>query len=245
MSPKAVLADRCALYMVLDTASGAIKIGISKQPNTRLGQIESTYNVGTCKLLRTTWFTTRDEAEKYERTFHLRYKGCKSARQGGREWFNLSESQALGFAEWMERSSNQRAFRATTIRATIEKPQKEVNSDRLTGFIGGFFLSMATGVIPIAAMAITNDSSALLVAPAAVGGVCAVRVKKTKEISKTYGLDGKAINPDLPQLELRQMNLWIEKTEEVDSKYAKSGELPTAISDVYTRRVHGVSPDAA
>lgn len=236
-------ADRCALYMVLDTRSGAIKIGISKHPKKRLGEISRSYNVGNCQLLRTTWFATRNQAEHFEKSFHRKYQYKKSALQGGREWFNLSTSEAIGFAEWMERSSNQRAFRATTIQATVEVPPDELKSNRKSMFWASFFTGLLLGG-PIAWMALKNPAGALIPS-LGFGAFSAARVEKTKRISRTYGLDGKAVSTDLPKSELRQMGLWIEKTEEVGSTIAKDGKFPDVISDIYTRRIHGIDAEAS
>ena len=37
--------DKCALYLVRDHHSGAVKIGISKHPQTRLKQIADHYDI--------------------------------------------------------------------------------------------------------------------------------------------------------------------------------------------------------
>ena len=229
---------RCALYMVHDTASDAIKIGISRHPTTRLKQIQGHYNVGMCRLLRTTWFTTRGEAAKYERTFHLKYKNCRSASQGGREWFNLSESQALGFAEWMERSSSKRAFRATTINATVKKPAHQIQSERLELFwIGGFSGLFLGGIISIGA----GNPVPAVIGALGMGAWSAFKgVKTTRDISQTYDIDGMMVSKDLPRHELQEMNLWIERTQNVEGYCLQGGKLPERLDKSFIKKLHGI-----
>ena len=77
--------DKCALYLVRDHHSGAVKIGISKHPRKRLSQIAAHYAVGRVSIIQTTWFTTRDAARSWESNFHKRYRIHRSPEQGGRE----------------------------------------------------------------------------------------------------------------------------------------------------------------
>jgi hypothetical protein len=230
-----MIEDRCALYMIHDTASNAIKIGISSQPETRLQQIQGHYNVGRCRLLRTTWFMSRDEARKYERTFHMRYKSSQSQKQGGREWFNLSADQANGFAEWMERSSQKRAYKALRLKASVQKSNAQMLQERWENawsmlpfglVIGIVFSLMATSPTPLFGFGI---------AAWALGFFSAIKGKR--EITQVYDIDGKSITRHLPVYELMQMGLWDEKVEHVS---LNGHELPDEISSELVKNAHSI-----
>ena len=55
--------------------------------------------------------------------------------------------------------------------------------------------------------AITQRIEAIFLAPAGVGGICAVRVKKDKVLSRHFGPDGNIVPSDLPEDQLRSMGL--------------------------------------
>ena len=66
--------NRCALYLVHDRGSGDVKIGISKDPQRRLREIAQQYNVTSVGLVDVTWFLEREQAARFEREFHVRYR---------------------------------------------------------------------------------------------------------------------------------------------------------------------------
>ena len=64
----------CSLYIVKDTLSGDIKIGISNNPKERKKEIQNEYNVGEVIGLSITWFFTRKEALLWEKLFQSEKK---------------------------------------------------------------------------------------------------------------------------------------------------------------------------
>ena len=99
--------EMCSLYIVEDTISGDVKIGISNNPKERKEEIEEHYNVGKVRGISITWFLTRKEALHWESEFHKKFKLKHSPKRGGKEWFTLSSEEINQFVEWM-RKSNQR-----------------------------------------------------------------------------------------------------------------------------------------
>jgi len=174
--------QKCALYLVRDQISGAVKIGISKHPEKRLAQIADHYNIGRVSLVETTWFTTRDEARIWEANFHKRYERHRSGVQGGREWFNLTASQIQGFIDWMEASTSKRAFMVVTVKAEAQKSPNEIFKHRWQAFLTGTALSFLTGLVPMIGIAISSGNEAgLIAAPLGVGAISSSRfMSKTK-----------------------------------------------------------------
>lgn len=202
--------SRCAVYLMTDTMSGDVKIGISNNPELRRSQVERQYNVGSVSLVAVCWFPFRDDAAYYERAFHSRYLFKSSPERGGREWFSLTKGEAEGFLTWMAHSSKQRAFKATSVSTMIAKVPSELFADRRSAFLGGFGMSIVTGIIPAVGYAVSGHELGALAAPTAVGGICVLKTKRGKIVSQIYDKDGKPISPDLPVSELKEMNLWKE-----------------------------------
>ena len=97
----------CSLYIVKDTLSGDIKIGISNNPKERKKEIQNEYNVGEVIGLSITWFFTRKEALLWESLFHKKFEHKRSRERGGKEWFRLTAEEIKEFIDWM-RESNKR-----------------------------------------------------------------------------------------------------------------------------------------
>ncbi|KZR92380.1 T5orf172 domain protein [Synechococcus sp. MIT S9509] len=230
--------DKCALYIVRDQYSGAVKIGISKHPKKRLQQIADHYNVGRVSLLKTTWFTTRDTARSWESNFHKRYAANKSPEQGGREWFDLTDAQINGFIDWMEASTNKRAVKVVTVLASAWKSEQEIGKHRVQAFIGGTALAFFTGLIPALAFAFTDEPAAAFIAPAACGGAAVFGVSKKKEHSMTYGLDGQPIGSEVPEDQYRQMGLWKERYTSLEGIKPVGWELPKATTSESATRLY-------
>lgn len=100
--------EQCALYLVQDTKSGDIKIGISNNPKERKKEIQNEYNVGYVRGISITWFLTRKEALEWESKFHKKYKLRHSPARGGKEWFSLTQYEIEYFLDWMRKSNEQR-----------------------------------------------------------------------------------------------------------------------------------------
>ena len=114
---------QCALYIVQDTQSGDVKIGITNNPKERKKEIQLTYNVGHVRGISITWFLTRKEALLWESRFHKKYKLRHSPERGGKEWFNLSEYEIKSFIEWMKESTNDRDKKIKILKDLIHKNQ--------------------------------------------------------------------------------------------------------------------------
>ena len=199
--------DRCAVYLMRDGHSGDVKIGISNNPELRRTQVQSHYNVGAVSLIDQTWFLSRDEASKYEKAFHMRYSQHLSAARGGREWFSLSDEQIEGFLTWMKSSTESRTYIIRAIMSKSWKTSSEISKDRWSAFLTGTLVSFFTDIFPLMAGAITQRIEAIFLAPAGVGGICAVRVKKDKVLPRRFGPDGNIVPSDLPEEQLRSMGL--------------------------------------
>ena len=198
--------EKCALYLVKDGRTGATKIGISNDPDRRLSQIASTYDVSNVRLIKTTWFTQRDDAQRWEANFHRKYAAQRSNAQGGREWFNLSVEQVNSFVAWMEASTNKRALRVITIQAEVQKTPEKLSNDR---FGRGGALVFLTFPLPIVFLFSGMGGAIFLYALAVLVAAFTASDKEAKQA--TYLLDGTQAN-DLvvPKREYILMGLWEE-----------------------------------
>ena len=111
----------CALYIVKDTLSGDIKIGISNNPKARKLEIENQYNVGEVIGLSITWFFTREEALNWEHLFHQKYQHKHSPERGGKEWFTLTEDEIKEFTFWMKESNKQNKEKLEKLKNLLDK----------------------------------------------------------------------------------------------------------------------------
>ena len=220
--------NRCALYLVHDRGSGDVKIGISKDPQRRLREIAQQYNVTSVGLVDVTWFLEREQAARFEREFHVRYRSKRSPVRGGREWFSLSVTEVEGFLKWMRHSTEQRTFHASTIHGKVIKSSEQLRKDRVSAFIAASIAGFCLGPALIAYL-VTDKPEATLVA--SVGcGVLAVRgTKKETSVSQTYDEEGNPISKDLPVAQLRQMNLWDESHIHLEKPLPPGGTLPEKI----------------
>ena len=223
--------DKCALYLIRDHHSNAVKIGISMHPEKRLKQIAVHYSVGRVSIIQATWFTTRDQARSWESNFHRRYRIHQSPGQGGREWFDLSDQQIQNFVEWMEASTNQRAVKVVKVQAEAKKSTEEITVDRRSAFWQGLLISFFTGVFPIIGFYMLGQNPVgAFAAPAGVGAVAASRVKKQKKLSQAYRLDGKAIADMSLEREYKLMGLWVERTYQLDGLKSAVWKFPEQTS---------------
>ena len=108
--------EMCSLYIVEDTLSGDVKIGISNNPKERKNEIEEQYNVGKVRGISITWFLTRREALYWESQFHKKFKFKHSPARGGKEWFTLSLEEINEFVEWMRESNRQNIEKINTLK---------------------------------------------------------------------------------------------------------------------------------
>lgn len=78
----------CYLYFIQNDDSNMIKIGITQNVNSRLGNLQ-TSSGSPLTLLGTILFDTKDEAEEAEKKLHRRYsKFRKQPKQRRTEWFD-------------------------------------------------------------------------------------------------------------------------------------------------------------
>ncbi len=113
--------EMCALYIVEDTLSGDVKIGISNNPKERKNEIENQYNVGEVRGISITWFLTRKEALYWESEFHKKFRTKHSPSRGGKEWFSLSVRDINQFVEWMQESNRQNIEKINTLKKLLEE----------------------------------------------------------------------------------------------------------------------------
>jgi len=114
---------QCALYIIQDTQSGDVKIGISNNPKERKKEIQVTYNVGQVRGISITWFLTRKEALLWESKFHKKFKLKHSPERGGKEWFSLSGYEVKSFIEWMKKSNEVRDQKIQVLKDLIHKEE--------------------------------------------------------------------------------------------------------------------------
>ena len=231
--------DRCALYLVRDHYSGAVKIGISNDPSRRLKEIADHYAVGRVSIVQTTWFTTRSEARSWESKFHNRYQSYRSPEQGGREWFDLTTEHIQGFIDWMEASTNRRAVRVISVGAKSKKSEKEIQKHRFQAFLAGTGISLFTGCVPAIAYAFTGEAAALFAAPMAIGGIAATQVKKEKELKSSYLLNGQPVGDEIPKQQYVQMRLWAERHIHLETVKPVGWELPQATTPESATDLYG------
>ena len=203
--------NKCALYLVKDSISGDVKIGISNNPKERYKRFFSEYNVGSIREISTTWFPSREEARHWEKNFHKRYSFKHSPARGGKEWFTLNESEIMFFKEWMRRSSEKRSFKVIKLETKIMKNDDQLFKDYRNNFLSGFFISIFTGVIPAISFAIFQIPIGLFIGPILVGIFCIRKTEKDLFFSKEYGEDGLPLSINVPKREYKEMNLWSER----------------------------------
>ena len=199
--------EKCALYLVKDGRTGATKIGISNDPERRLGQISSSYYVSGAQIIKTTWFTNRDEAQRWETNFHRKYAAQRSDSQGGREWFNLSDIQVQSFIEWMQASTDKRALKALKLEVTLKKKPEQLQSDR---FSRGFFVAFGGSIFFIAALGMGEFGIFFFLVAAVLVAAYTAPTETSK--SSVYLLNGNSVDEKvIPVSEYKIMNLWDER----------------------------------
>lgn len=112
--------EMCALYLVQDTISGDVKIGISNNPKERKNEIEQEYNVGEVRGISITWFFSRKEALCWEDRFHKKFNLKHSPERGGKEWFTLTTLEINQFIEWMQKSNIQNQKKINILRDLLK-----------------------------------------------------------------------------------------------------------------------------
>ena len=113
--------EMCSLYIVEDTLSGDVKIGISNNPKERKKEIEEQYNVGDVRGISITWFLTRKEALFWENEFHKKFRLKHSPERGGREWFSLTSEEVNDFVNWMSESNRQNIEKISILKKLLEE----------------------------------------------------------------------------------------------------------------------------
>ena len=117
--------EMCALYLVEDTISGDVKIGISNNPRERKKEIEEQYNVGQVRGISITWFFSRKEALYWEDAFHKRFKLKHSPERGGKEWFSLNADETNEFLQWMKESNKQNEEKINLLKQLLKREEEK------------------------------------------------------------------------------------------------------------------------
>ena len=117
--------EMCALYLVEDTKSGDVKIGISNNPRERKKEIEQQYNVGHVIGISITWFFSRKEALFWENAFHERFRLKHSPERGGKEWFSLNANELNDFFQWMKESNKQNEDKINLLKQLLKQKDKK------------------------------------------------------------------------------------------------------------------------
>ena len=228
--------EKCALYLVKDGRTGATKIGISNDPERRLGQISSSYYVSGAQIIKTTWFTNRDEAQRWETNFHRKYAAQRSDVQGGREWFDLSDDQVRSFIEWMDASTNKRSLQILKLEAMVTKKPEKLQSDRMSR---AFTVAFGGSIFFIGTLLSGNFGVFFLL----VIAVLAIGYTAPSETSQSalYLPSGNRVDEKvIPVSEYKIMNLWDERVHRLSGVKSHSWNFPASItkeqaSDFYAR----------
>jgi len=205
--------DKCALYLMWESLNGYYKIGISKHPEKRRKEVERQYNVGSVQIVNEVWFTDRGEAEYYESIFHDRYSEFHAPYPGGREFFELSESQIDGFLKWMKCSQEQRAYRLRIVKS----PRVLNDLDHLSYAFRKGSQVAAASILMFILLALSGYKAhpwirnGLLTGFAAAAGAVAMahsyNNRKGSQFT-SFQENGKLLNDnDVPIRELEEMNL--------------------------------------
>ena len=92
------------VYLIHNEWSEAnYKVGTSKSPSRRLGQIGETYDVEPV-LLASAWFTAPKTAQKAETFWHRYLQDFTTDDHSGDEWFALTPQQVEMFCKWCDLS---------------------------------------------------------------------------------------------------------------------------------------------
>lgn len=98
------------LYFLYLIASGnndsVYKVGISADPNARLRQVKATYNIPKAYIVETMDVKSRSEVFALEAALHAKLEDRRVTRYGGREFFELSQSDLAWLRSLYKDNSN-------------------------------------------------------------------------------------------------------------------------------------------
>jgi hypothetical protein len=95
-----------ALYLMHNAWSVAnYKVGISRSPSRRSGQVCNDYEVDP-DVISTVWFTCTDTARKAENYWHRYLQDFRTDDHSGKEWFALTNEYVQKFCKWSELSKS-------------------------------------------------------------------------------------------------------------------------------------------
>lgn len=117
------------LYLVASGNDDSIyKIGISDDPERRLGEIQKRYNVPNAFIVETMDVNTRETVFALENALHERFAESRSNLYGGREWFRLTDQEVTGIKRMYTQESNAYS-QATAYFGLWERLNKAENGD--------------------------------------------------------------------------------------------------------------------
>ena len=95
-----------ALYLMHNAWSESnYKVGISKSPPRRSGQVCTEYEVDP-DIIKTVWFTCTQTARLAETYWHRYLQDFRTDDHSGKEWFALSSEYVQMFCKWSELSKS-------------------------------------------------------------------------------------------------------------------------------------------
>lgn len=119
--PNAQMLDTKSVYLIVDKASNAVKIGVAESPKSRLESLQAStpHKLVLAKVIKTAGY-------KLERDLHKRFEGCSL----GNEWFQLTPAiQAYISGE----NSGERSGENTTQRETERNKNKNKETEEEEG----------------------------------------------------------------------------------------------------------------
>lgn len=95
------------LYLIASGNNDSVyKVGISVDPNARLRQVKATYNVPNAYIVETMDVKSRSEVFALEAALHAKLEDQRVTRYGGREFFELSQSDLAWLRSLYKDNSN-------------------------------------------------------------------------------------------------------------------------------------------
>ena len=237
---------KCALYLIKDLNSNDIKIGITNNLDSRFQAIKRDYNVGELKLLDSTWFSKRSDAELFEKEIHILYQVLISSKRGGQEWFSLSNIQVKYLQQLFRRKEKEEVFNArTTITKVWGMTSQEYEKERQRVFwiyfLRPFILLFPILLIIYGGLGPRIETIMLwifsLIFCSFIGTIFSGKIQRYKLFYRTYGEDGNALTADFPIKQYRRLNLWKEEKIFINDKKITSVEhIPEKISPYFPKK---------
>ena len=232
-------------FFLKDSSSNSL-FQITNNLDSRFQAIKRDYNVGELKLLDSTWFSKRSDAELFEKEIHILYQVLISSKRGGQEWFSLSNMQVKYLQQLFRRKEKEEVFNArTTITKVWGMTSQEYEKERQRVFwiyfLRPFILLFPILLIIYGGLGPRIETIMLwifsLIFCSFIGTIFSGKIKQYRFFYRTYGEDGNALTADFPIKQYRRLNLWKEEKIFINDKKITSVEhIPEKISPYFPNK---------